>query len=112
MNNNKVEEIKASNPNGKTIVLSDDICAKWGFNGKAAQINQIGAALAEKGFDVKITHRPSNITGLFQVFAEIAGQNVLVYSNNEKDKADGVIIANYAKDAHQQIVDNILARFN
>jgi hypothetical protein len=112
MNNTKVEEIKADNSNGRTINLSDVIWYSWGYNGKVASISRIGADLAKNGFDVKLTHRPSNEIGIFQVFVEVSGQNVLVYSKNKKDSAEGVIISDHAKNSHDEIVQNILARFN
>ncbi len=65
MNNVKLEIIKSENSNGRQIILSDDIWYSWGYNSKVASISKIGADLAKNGFEVNITHRPSNQIGIF-----------------------------------------------
>ena len=109
MNGQVVKEFKAENGNGKTITLSDEICAKWGFTPKSEQVNKVGEDLSKNGFNVKITHSKSDTMSLFIVNAHVGDKTVLVFSNAAKDKADGVCVADYPKNCHEELVQAILA---
>ena len=105
-------EIKSGNFNGKEIFLSYEICFNWGYDVKISLVNKLGNLLTKKGFNVKIFHKPSNIPILFKIYLDNFEEKILIFSNDLKDKGNGVCISKYPRDCYKDLVKNILRFLN
>lgn len=111
LNRVDLEKISArGQAKGKQIELTDEICYSWGYTGKKKLVSSIGNQLAELGFDVVINHKPDteNI-GVYKIFLNVNGQEILVYSKSSKDNNGKTIVDNSPSNVNKEIINLILS---
>lgn len=96
--------------NGKRIELSDEICYSWGYAGKKKLVSAIGNQLADLGYEVTINHKPDteNI-GVYKLFLNHNGQEILVFSKSQKDNNGITVVANSPSMVEKEIINLVLS---
>ncbi len=103
------EIIEPENKNGKKIILTSQICFNWSYSIKKAIVSTIGNSLSEYGFEIKINHlKDFDKKGMFRIYVEVNGVNLLVFSTNFRDKNKIALIGNTPKDCFDRLVKLII----
>jgi hypothetical protein len=96
-----------SNPNGKTVSITSEVCSSWGYAARAKSVmDLVVAKLAERGYNVnyKVIAMPGG-KGQFEVAYDKSGEKKVIFSNNQKLKQEGVVVGIKISDAN---VEDIL----
>lgn len=69
----------------------------------------MGISLSELGYQVNIKNYPDSKVGMYRIYINVKGVDIMVFSTNYRDKSKNTIIANTPKDCFKQIIKNILS---
>ena len=109
--NHSIETIKPEEDkdNGKEITLIDEICFSWGFSYKREMVSIIGKDLSKLGYTVIINHWADRLKiGTYKIYIELEGKQVLLFSGNELDRTDKVIVSKHSNHVKPDLIERIL----
>lgn len=106
---NYVNAKSTGEANGKSIILSSEICYSWGFGGKKKAIEEIVKNLTNLGYDVNYVITPvKGRTNVYNLTVHVDNDTeILVFSNNKNDNP--VVLANNPSLKIKEIIEKIVS---